>query len=148
VAKVSFRFEGGREVMAALRSLPDATAKNILRRVMKARAQPMADIAAAKAPKLTGALQKSVTVGTKLSRNQKSKHVKADPHDVEMFVGAGSLPQAHLEEFGGPNNQPTPFMRPALDTGADKYVAGIKQDLWREIKKSADRAARKSAKAT
>jgi hypothetical protein len=65
-----------------------------------------------------------------------------------MFVGAGPLPQAHLQEFGAPQHGPQPFMRPAWDGGKMAMLEGLKDDLWKEIEKAASRLAKKLAKAS
>jgi HK97 gp10 family phage protein len=147
MSKITVKVTGLREIETALKNLPKATSKNVVRRVMKARAQPMAETARRMAPVDDGDLQKSITVGTKLSRAQRSKHRKRTPGTVEMFVGAGPNPQAHLQEFGTQHSPPQPFMRPAWDTGKEAFLDGIKADLWAEIEKASARLARKAAKA-
>lgn len=138
--------EGLDEVQVALRELPDATSRNILRRVAKKVLQPIADRAAQLAPVDKGRLVRSIMVGDKLSRRQKSQFKKDDPNDVVMFVGAGAVPQAHMQEFGTVDLDPQPFMRPAWDGGKDAMLEEIKRDLWAEIDKAAKRRARKAAK--
>jgi HK97 gp10 family phage protein len=141
--------EGLKEVDEALKDLPKAVGKNILRRVLRKIAQPMADDMKAAAPVDEGALRNSIGVGTKLTKRQSSLHrrmFRDDRASVEMFVGAGGLPQAHLREFGGDNAPAHPFARPAWDGNKDKALATIKNDLWAEIEKAAARAARKAAR--
>lgn len=141
------KVEGLREVKHALRKLPDATAKNILRRILKQRGQPIAERARQGVPVDDGQLRDSITVGTRLSKRQKSLHRKVDPDDVEMFVGAGPLPHAHMVEFGSINNEPSLFMTRAWDAERRGVLEGVGQDLWAEIAKAAKRMARKAAKA-
>ncbi|MEW9808596.1 HK97-gp10 family putative phage morphogenesis protein [Mesorhizobium sp. ZMM04-5] len=147
--KTTVHVEGLRELDEALGELPKATGKAVLRRVLKKAAQPIADDAKAKAPVLSGALQISIGVGTKLTRRQSRLHRKMftdDRASVEMFVGAGGLPQAHLREFGGDDAPPHPFMRPAWDAGKAGVLESIKADLGDEIMKAAKRLARKAAR--
>jgi HK97 gp10 family phage protein len=148
------RVEGLRELERALEELPKSTGKAVLRRVLKKRAEPIARHMTALAPDdpATGGndLRSSIGVSTKLSKRQASQHrkmFKDDKASVEMFVGAGPLPQAHLQEFGSSIHGPQPFARPAWDAGHGALLEGLKDDLWSEIKKSADRLARKSARA-
>lgn len=148
------KIHGLRELEKALAELPKATGKNVLRRVLRTRAQPIADAAISAAPDdpvtQGNDLRSSIAVGTVLSKRQKSLHRKMFKNDkaaVEMFVGAGPLPQAHLQEFGAPQHDPQPFMRPAWDGGKAQLLEGLKDDLWTEIKKAADRLAKKLAKA-
>lgn len=150
MAREVFHIEGLKELETALAELPKATGKNVLRRVLRKRAQPIADAASGHATRRTGALAESFAVSTKLSRRQAAMHramFRDDKASVEMFVGAGPLPQAHLEEFGSLNNDPNPMLRPAWDSNKTALIEGLKDDLWDEIQKSAARLARKSARA-
>lgn len=144
--KVTVKVEGLREVKAALRELPDATAKNVLRRVGRKRMKPVADRARDLAREDEGDLKASIRVGSKLSRRQRRAHRKVDRDDIEVHAGPGPLPQAITEEFGTEDQAPHPSMRPAWDAEKGGVLAGIKDDLWTEIRKSADRLARKAAK--
>lgn len=153
MARQTVKITGLRELENALRELPKATGKNVLRRVLRKRAEPMADAARSSAPDdpATGAgdLRSSIAVSTKLSKRQASLHRKMfrdDKAAVEMFVGAGPVPQATQQEFGNINHGPQPFMRPAWDSGKDQILDGIKDDLAEEIDKAAKRLARKAAK--
>lgn len=139
--------EGLAELETKLRELPDATAKNVLRRVARKRLEPVAQRARELAPVQSGKLRDSIGVSTKLTRRQRSKNQKFSIDDIEVYVGAGALPQAHMQEFGTVHNGPHPFLRPAWDAEKDKVLAGLKDDLWAEIEKAAKRIARKAAKA-
>lgn len=138
------KIEGLKEVQKALRELPKSTAKNVMRRILRARAQPIADAAKDRVPVAQGDLKNSIAVSTKLSRRQKAKHRKANPHDVEVFVGPGTHPQAHMQEFGTSQFPAQPFMRPAWDSERKNVLTGIAGDLWKEIGKAAQRLARKA----
>ena len=144
--KVKVKVEGLREIKDALRQLTNSTAKSILRRVGKKRLKPVADRARSYAPEDQGELKDSITVSTKLSPRQKRQNRKPDRNDVEVYVGAGPHPQAHLQEFGTKDAPPQPFMRPAWDAEKRGVLQGLKADLWAEIKKTAQRLARKAAK--
>lgn len=148
------KITGLRELEKALGELPKATGKNVLRRVLRKRAQPIADAARAMAPDdpATGGddLRASIGVGTKLSPRQAKLHrkmFKSDRASVEMFVGAGPDPAAVQQEFGNVNHGPQPFMRPAWDGNKDALIEGIKDDLADEIAKAAKRVAAKAARA-
>lgn len=144
---IKVKITGLRQIEQALSNLPKATAKNVVRRVLKARAQPIAEAARRLAPVDRGDLTKSITVGTKLSKAQRSQHKKRTPGTVEMFIGAGRNPQAVLQEFGTAHHPPQPFMRPAWDSGKEQLLSGLKEDLWAEVQKAVGRQARKAAKA-
>lgn len=140
------QIEGLAELQESLRELPDATSRNVLRRVAKELLTPIADRARQLAPINDGKLRASIVVGDKLSRRQKSQFQRVDPSDVVMFVGAGALPQAHMMEFGTVDVTPRPFLRPAWDAGKNAVTEGLKDALWKQIEKAAKRQARKAAK--
>lgn len=148
------KVEGLRELEQNLRELPKATARNVLRRVLIKRAEPMAETMRSLVPDdpatpETVDLKGSIGVGIKLSKRQARLHRKENKDDkqfAEVFVGAGPKPHAHLQEFGSMNNSPHPFVRPAWDQHKDAILEGIKDDLWTEINKAAKRYASKLAK--
>ncbi|WP_226578887.1 HK97-gp10 family putative phage morphogenesis protein [Acuticoccus sediminis] len=144
------RIEGLRELEKALAELPKATGKNVLRRVLKKRAEPIAINMVSLAPVRSGALGRSVDHGPigRLSRRQKAMHRKwGSSTAVEWFIGAGTNPQSITQEFGTFKEPAQPFARPAWDAGKMQMLGGIKDDLWMEIQKSAERLARKRARA-
>jgi HK97 gp10 family phage protein len=141
------RIEGLKEVQTALRALPNSTAKGIMRRILKKRGEPIAQSARDKVNVDEGDLQSSIVVSTKLSKTQKKKHRKPDKNDVEVYIGPGPDPAAHLQEFGSRIHGAHPFMRPAWDANKTGVLEGIREDLWTEINKTVARAAKRAAKA-
>lgn len=161
MAGFTVKVEGLRELEGALKELGKATGKNVLRRVLLKRAQPVADAANARAPKDTGKLARSGAATTKLSRRQKALHKaengggakmtgagwRSDPKSsVEVFVGYPSSPKSIVQEFGSIDLPPQPFMRPAWDAEQAGVLEGLKDDLWNEIDKAAKRKAARAAK--
>jgi HK97 gp10 family phage protein len=149
MARITVKVDGLRELDAALGQLPKSTGKAVLRRVLKKAGQPIADDAAAKVPVLTGQLQISIGLGTKLTRRQSKIHrkmFKDDKASVEMFVGAGGLAQSTQVEFGNNHQAADPFMRPAWDGNKDKALDIIATELGAEIMKAAQRMAKKAAR--
>lgn len=145
--RLKVKVEGLREIEKALKELPEATGKNVLRRVARQSLQPLADSAKAMAPEAEGDLKRGIGVGARLTRRQSREYrkmFKDDRSAVEMFAGAGGHPQAHLREFGSDGAPPHPFMRPAWDRHAMPMLEGIKTKLWDEIAKAAKRLARKA----
>jgi len=147
------KIEGLKELEKALEELPRATGKSVLRRTLKKAAQPVAEDMRARAPDDPAThgndLKSSIGVSTKLSKRQARIHRKmfrSDKASVEMFVGAGALPQAHLQEFGAPQHGPQPFARPAWDGNKMQVLEAIKDTLGAEIAKAAKRLAKKRAK--
>lgn len=149
MARNSVRIEGLRELDRALAELPKSTGKNVLRRVLRKRGQPLADAMRGRAPKETESLIESIGVSTKLSKRQRKLHRKMfrnDKASVEVFVGAGTDPAAVQQEFGNVNHGPQPFARPAWDAEKNSILDGIRDDIAEEIGKAADRLARKRAR--
>ena len=140
----TIKIEGLRELDDALGELTTATGKNVMRRVLTRMAEPMRADAQAKAPVLSGTLKASLTISSRLSRRQRKQWPKEST--VELYVGAPSLPQATLQEFGSANQAPQPFLRPAFDANWQQALAKAKDMLAEEIRKAAARAARKTAR--
>jgi HK97 gp10 family phage protein len=147
---VTMKVEGLAESEAALKDLVEnlgvsnATAKNTIRRALTFAAKPIEDEAKASAPVRAGHLKVSITTGTKLTRRQKAQHSKESP--VEVFVGAGPLPQAHLQEFGTSKMPPQRFLQPAVDHNIEEVTKRFSEQLKIEVEKTAERARRKLAK--
>ena len=151
--KTTVRVDGLKELDRALAELPRATGKNVLRRMLRKAAQPIADDMRAKAPDDPGTggndLRSSIGVGSRLGKRQAKLHrkmFKSDKASVEVFAGAGVIPHAHLQEFGTVNHGPQPFARPAWDSNKGRALETIRNDLGDEIAKAAKRLAKKRAK--
>jgi HK97 gp10 family phage protein len=144
---VTVKVEGLRESGEAIADLMEnlgvskATAKNTIKRALLFAVQPVEQSAEAMVKVRSGHLQASITSGTKLSRRQKSKRSKMAP--VEVFVGAGPLPQAHMEEFGTAHSAPHPFLRPAVDRNLNAVRTRFSDQLKIEVEKTAARTRRK-----
>lgn len=143
--RVSVKVEGLSELIAGLEELTKATATNVQKRALKEAAAPIEADAKLKAPRLTGLLQRSIDIGSKLSPRQRSSPKLSK---VEVYVGPPSMERGIVAEFGSVKQSPKPFMRPAWDANKTKALATIKDNLKTEIDKAAQRAARKAAKIT
>jgi HK97 gp10 family phage protein len=144
VAKVTFKIEGLRELDEVLQELPKATARNAVSRTLKEQGKPIADDGEARAPRLTGNLAQSYTVGTKLSRRQKKQHSKQS--DVEVFIGPTPHAKSVQTEFGNRHQAPQPHLRPAWDGNVKRVLEGIRGSLANQIDKAVQRLARKAAR--
>jgi len=150
MAVASFRMEGFKELDEAFTDLANtvgtskATGRNVAKRALTKAAAPLQRAVASSAPVASGKLQTSITTGTRLSKRQASLSPKVSP--VEVYVGAGPLPQAHLQEFGTAHQPPQPFFRPAWDAMKNAILNSIAGLLWSEIQKAAARAAKKAAR--
>ena len=139
-----FKIEGLKELEEALQELPKATGKNVLKRALMDAGQPVLDAARSAAPQLSGALQRSHTVGTKLTRSQKKENTPEST--VEVYVGPSGLVQAITQEFGTRVAPAQPFMRPAWDANKVRALLMVRDSLADEIEKARARLARKAAR--
>jgi len=136
---MTVKVEGLAQLDQALGQLKESTAKNVLRRTGRKALVPMDEEWRRRAPHLTGALEESGGVGSKLTRSQRQEHERES--FVEVFAGPGPNPQAIQQEFGNVNHPPQPFMRPAWDATKDDALRIVAETLGAEIAASAKRAA-------
>lgn len=145
MARSRVRIEGLRELEAALADLPKATGKNVLRRVLKKAAAPIASDAQANAPSFVGLLSRNVAAASRLTKRQAGIARKEGKSSVEVHVGVTD-PAGVQNEFGNVHQQAQPFLRPAWDANKDGALRTIAADLGTEIEKAAKRQARKTAR--
>lgn len=157
--KTRMRVEGLRELQDALKELPKATSRNVLRRALTEAAKPMAATAEGLAPEDKGDLKRSHKVTTKLSKRQRAVHRRwagtvpvrtprgwrsAPAKAVYVFAGPGPLAQATQQEFGNADHPPQPYMRPAWDAHKHKAAEHIGDEIAEQIEAARARAARKA----
>lgn len=151
--KTRVRVSGFRDLEKELEALAKpADRKRVGRAALREAAEPMADLARSLAPDAPGSpegrdLAESISVSTRLARRQARMHRKMFRDDraaVEVFVGAGKLPHAHLQEFGSIHNAPRPYMRPAFDREVEPTLQRLGAILWRKIKQAVSRAERRA----
>lgn len=126
----TMKMEGMRELRANMSQLQTVFTRDVQRKVLEKHAQPIADRARQLVPHDTGELRDSIAVSGRLSKRQYGLHKKVHPDDVEVFAGAGALPQAHLQEFGTQRIPARPYMRPSWDAVRAAMPEGIAKDLW------------------
>lgn len=160
------RVEGLKELENALRELPKSTGKAVLRRVLKAAAEPIYKDAKSRAPsrpsdakpvyygpkgdrklRRPGTDEALVQTGTRLTRNQARLARKEGKNSAEHYVGSRD-PIARLLEFGTAHSAAQPIIRPAWDGHKEEALRIITSDLGAEIEKAAERLAKKNAKLT
>ena len=142
---VTVKIEGLSELKAAFEQLPKATGKSVMRKVLMGRAKSIATAAKALVAVESGELRDSITASTRLSKHQRREAEETASY-VEVYVGAGPLPHAHLVEFGSVNNQPQPYLRPAWDSAKGALLDNFKEDLWSEMEKAVGKLAQNAAK--
>jgi len=144
----TIKVDGLKDLDRALGELPKTTAKATLRRVGIKALKPFDEAwrANAERNRLTGALDGSGGIGTKLTRRQAQQAKKSDDKAfVEVYAGPNN-PAAVPAEFGTVDQSPRPFMRPAWDATAGQTLQIVSDELGSEIDKSAKRLARKAVK--
>ena len=141
---VTVKIEGLSELKSAFEQLPKATGRSAMCKVLMTRAKTIAAAAKSLVPVESGELRDSIVASAKLSKSQ-AREAKETESYVEVYVGAGPLPHAHLVEFGSVNNQPQPYMRPAWDGAKDTLLDDFKGDLWSEIEKAVGKLTRNAA---
>ena len=152
MAKQVFKIEGLAELDEALVALAEEfserNAKNVLRSALKDGGQLVADAGEALAPRLSGKLADSYTVGAKLSRRQKRANRKES--QIEVYVGPTPHPKSVQTEFGNSHQAPHPHLRPAWDStwrsALNHIVARTKERLEKTRKRLARKAEREAAK--
>lgn len=121
-----------RNLRQLIRNVSDETLENAL---LKA-AAPLVSTIKVRTHSKSGALRRSVNASTELSPRQKSLHSPIDP--VEVFVGYGPLPYAHMYEFGTSHQRAFPTLRPAWEQGKlplfNRLVAILKSAVMRKIR--------------
>ncbi|WP_300009690.1 HK97-gp10 family putative phage morphogenesis protein [uncultured Roseobacter sp.] len=144
------KLEGFSDLDRAFEDLSAATGKNVLLRAAIAAAEPMARAMRSLAPKDELDLSESIDVSTKLSDRQAKMHRKMFRNDrdaVEVFVGPGPDPAAHIQEFGTEHVTPQPFARPAFDQEWRGFIDKARVEIADQLERAAARAARKAARA-
>jgi HK97 gp10 family phage protein len=143
---VTVKVEGLKDLERALGELGKAAGKAVLRRVAVKALKPFDEAWRRNAPRLTGALEESGGIGTKLTRRQaRMNKRREDKSSVEVFSGPNN-PAAVPQEFGTVDQAAQPYMRPAWDSTQDEVLAIVSTELGGEIEKTAQRLARKKAR--
>jgi HK97 gp10 family phage protein len=165
---MKIKVEGLKEIQAVLQDLSKATARNVVKRVLLKRAQPIVEAARTRAPVRAGKLRDSIIAQARGGNAGKAAFAKAmrggasraeagraareanraAGSTVEVVIGPhdGAF-YASLVEFGTAHSSPKPFMRPAWDTTKGKLLDGLQDDMWAEVKKAIARHNRKLTKA-
>jgi HK97 gp10 family phage protein len=144
--KMVVKTRGFRELEKKLSELSEATGRNVLRRVAKGALEPMADVAAQKAPEDEGKLAFSIAVSEGRTRRARTgfQRIRGIQMAMGPASGVGSLQYATFVEFGTIDTPAQPYMRPAWDTGKMNALDYVQDNLWREVEKAVGRVQRKA----
>lgn len=141
-----FKIEGLKELDQALVELAEEfhprNARNVLRSSLKEGGKIIASAGEANAPRLSGKLAESYTVGGKLSRRQRRLHKKES--QIETFVGPTPHAKSVQTEFGNAHQSPHPHLRPAWDSNVTRVLDVIVGQIKERLEKTRARLARKA----
>jgi HK97 gp10 family phage protein len=161
MSRVVVSVSGLRQLEAALKELPKATARNVLKRTLVKAGEPIAQRARENAPVRTRQLQQSIVVSPRIKNKvgnaeyaaamraglgkaiatqaMRDARRGARASFAEMYVGPTAREgwYGHFVEFGTRNMAARPFMRPAWDSEQQTVLEIIKVELRNEIMKTA-----------
>jgi HK97 gp10 family phage protein len=138
-ALATFEVTGLRDIDEALGQFSKGVARGVARRALLAAAEPVAGAIREAAPLDTGQLRDSIKAVI--------ARVKGGGPLAEVNVVAFAKGHAHLQEFGTQHHAAQPFIRPGWEATKGRALEIIRTQLWLEISKAAERAARKAARA-
>lgn len=149
------KFEGGRELEAALKALDISAARkrNLAGRALEKSAEPIRDEWAANVDVQSGDLKRSIKIGKRAQTRGTRKFARGAGKDiVERFVGVDPSEgqdleiYAYIEEFGNEGQPANPAGRKAWEGKKMEAFDRIGSDLWGEISRTAKREAAKTAR--
>ena len=144
------RFKGGKELETALGQLANKAAmRRTATRALKLAAIPVRDEWERLAPQDQGDLKRSIKIGRAIKSAQKrgnSKDIVSTFIGIDEAVNKRLHIYAEVQEFGSVNHKAHPAGRPAWESKKQVALDRLGDDLWSEIQKTAQRAARKAAR--
>lgn len=125
---VTFRFEGGKELAAALLQLSERGAKAVQREALADGAEVLRKAIATSAPRGTEAphIADHVVTSRINATGEHAGGLAVGPEKGQYFYGS-------FLEFGTSKMSAQPFMRPGFDTTVHESLAVIRKSLWREL---------------
>jgi HK97 gp10 family phage protein len=156
--------EGFSDLHTALKQLTRATERNVLKRSATKAMQPMLDVAKAYAPVKTGNLRNAIHLTVGIDDPEFRKRARASFVATgsaagirrtkgggmvlaQVRVGGRQVPYASFIELGTIRITAHPFLRPAFDEKHGEALSIVRETLTIEVRKAAQRRARKLAKA-
>lgn len=146
----TWKLEGAKDLEAGLLELEGVTAKRVVSRSLQESLEPVVSAAKAKVAVWSGALQRSIGIGVRLTKRQRSLRKPIAP--VEAYVGPGvankggrrAVAHAHLVEFGTVHMAPQPYMRPAWQSTIQAVFNLLAKKTETNLEKAAARAAKRA----
>ena len=145
-----FKFEGGRELEAALTELAaeagnNRSGKAAMRKAMLASLEPFVKLWQSMVPVLSGRYRERIWAGTRLTRRQ-TRMARADGKSgVEVYAGTDD-PAGQHQEFGTAHHPSQPSARQAWEQSQNQVLADLGTQAWEHLRKTAERLARKKAR--
>jgi len=154
---MKLKFEGGKQLEAALRNLDisQARKKGIARRALDQAAVPIRDTWQRRVDVIQGDLKRSIKIGNRAQTRGTRKFKRGGGADiVERYIGIDDSEDkdgrlhiyAEIEEFGDENRPANPAGRTAWESKKVESFNMIADTLRAEIDKTAKAEARKAAK--
>ena len=142
------KLEGFAELESALAEFPRATQKAVLKRAGMKAMKRVEDKMRQNAPKDENDLADSIdTQVQKAKRVSRTRYARTDT--IEIATGPTGREEGGnpaWQEFGTVKMAPNPYARPAADSEGPAVIADVKEDLAVEVRKTADRIAKRAAK--
>ena len=140
---IQMRFEGGKELAAALGQLSDRVGKKVLKEALETAAEPMRRAMEQKAPYEPG--PPDIRANIVISNLPRVSGESLGAHAAAVGVGpAKGFSYGHLQEFGTVHHAAQPFMRQSFDGTAQKVLDTLRQALWVELAAKGVHAAAKT----
>lgn len=132
--KVTVKFEGGKQIDAAMTQFKPAKRRSIGRKALDEGGQILARAMRDGVAVDSGGTKESIDVSGTLAKSPRAAHKKVA--EQERYVGPDSRPAAVQTEFGNENHAAQPYARPAFDQTKDRVVKTIGDWLWLGIEKA------------
>jgi HK97 gp10 family phage protein len=149
----NLKFEGAKELEAGLMELEGVTALKVVRAALGSSLKPVMESAKGRVAHVTGKLMRSIGIGFRLTRRQKSQRQPiVSASGVEAYVGPGVVGgrydgrAGHLVEFGTSHSRPQPFMRPAWISNLEVVFNSLAAEMKKELAAAVRRCQRKALK--
>jgi HK97 gp10 family phage protein len=126
--KASFKFEGGKELQAALKDLSQRVTRKVLLVALEDAAEPIRRRASVLAPRGDSSgvtLRDEIVVGPARGTDTREVAIAIGP-STRAFYGS-------FVELGTSQQPARPYLRPAFDEGAEKALVRLKDSIWEEL---------------
>jgi HK97 gp10 family phage protein len=137
VVKVNFKFEGGKEIAAAMKELGVSASGRIVRSALNRSANVVTKRAKELVPVDSGELRRAIAKRLRRARRG------SDKQTVLVGIERPTSRRAHFAEFGTSRSAAHPFLRPSLDESAAEVLRvqqeAMRAGLEREVAKLAQK---------